>query len=326
MFRDLSFSERLVANRFLIKENYNNVPALLNLASTLRGLFFIPILYCIISRETSKLKWTTSISFVFLILPEVLLTGTRKPVFQLLALIIIAFIVTYGFRFLLSRKILVALCLSAVLLSVFSYVVLKKRITDSVENTINLTDLVNSKYNDFVPINTETLEKLKNAPENDIKSNIQFLGIHTGQYVVLGMYEFNNLIKTEELQYAKGSYTFVAISKLLVKLHLIDASYIETNYNPRQNTYLTAFGGLYLDFGWFAIIFFFLFGIFQKTLVKLANANNFFKVLLVYILFINLSLPIINTLRGGGLYPIAGFFLVLLAHEFYLKIKKSTRS
>ena len=101
-----------------------------------------------------------------------------------------------------------------------------------------------------------------------------------------------------------GAYTFSPFGKLFNKENV--------NPSPREYVYVTAFGGLYLDFGWFSLIIMLFFGAFQKLVFQKAINSVIWRPVLSYLLIINVFLPVFNYVRGAGVYPLVSFFIILL--------------
>ena len=71
--------------------------------------------------------------------------------------------------------------------------------------------------------------------------------------------------------------------------------------NPRVYTFITFFGGLYIDFGWFGLVIMFLFGMFQKILFnKVKQKKPQYLPLFLFFIFINFFMLTFNFFRNTG--------------------------
>ncbi len=84
---------------------------------------------------------------------------------------------------------------------------------------------------------------------------------------------------------------------------------------PRTGVYTTFFGPIFIDFGWFSLVFIFFFGVFQKLIHnKILQGRFQFTPLLFYLLIINFFMPVFNFINGAqGLYNLIsfGFFAII---------------
>ena len=97
---------------------------------------------------------------------------------------------------------------------------------------------------------------------------------------------------------------------------------------PRTGVYTTFFGPIFIDFGWFSVVFIFFFGVFQKLIYnKIVQGRFQFIPLLFYLLIINFFMPVFNFINGAqGLYNLISFgFFVLIYILLTGKLKISTK-
>jgi len=309
-FRNLSLFNPYYQNKILSLNNSQNTPLIVTFLGTLRALYYVPILYLIIIKSKHKGFWAISIVLLLLFSVEIFLFGTRKPLFHLLILILITFGLTIkNYKQLLNKSNLSLLFCTAIILGFFSYFILNKRVTEIPVENVNLIDVVNSRYNDFVPIKTSRLNDFKKSP-NSFKTKTGLMLMHTGQYIIHGFYELDYIINNN-LPRAYGKYSFNPIFKVLEKFDL-KSNYTNTlKYHPRDYVYVSFFGSFFIDFGWFSLIIFFIYGMFQKLIVSFAKQNPFIMVLWVLTLCINLIMPIFNLASGVEFY--LQVFLILIA-------------
>ncbi len=317
-FRGLSFNNTFYLNKGLSSSSSKFTPIVLSILSTFKGLYFMPLIMNVVSNSRNKYYWIISIFLVSLIVPESILFGTRKLFFILFLLIVISILISKN-RIILTKKIfLIKVFFGFIALMIISFQVIDKRMTESTSKKYWAEDLAKSRYNDFVPIKKEVREKMFINQNNTLLNNGIILFTHTGQYVTHGLYELDYVMNLKERELGYGVYTFFPIVKLTNKLNLSQIDIFNfSKYHPRGHVYLTFFGTLFVDFGWFTLLFSFFFGFVQFIIAVLGLRSNFFKTIWVYFLVINVSLPILSLIRGGGLYPIFSIFLITIFAYFF---------
>ena len=91
--------------------------------------------------------------------------------------------------------------------------------------------------------------------------------------------------------------------------------------NPRGSTFVTFFGGLYVDFGWLGLIMIFLYGCFQKNIVnKVIVGNNSYLPLFFFLLFCNFFMLTFNFLKGMGTYILVVCFAFIFSLSLLNKL------
>ena len=310
-FRETRFNHTYIANKLLCNQNALKTPLLITLLSSIRVLFFIPIVYLIFKKSKDKLKWILAILLVFLANIEILLLGTRKPIFYLAIVIFLARAYSENYASIFNKKALIKITLTLFILFFFSFLVLNKRNNENNKNNKGLVTITDSRYNDFVTIEDYKIKEFYSDPYS-LKTKSEIMLIHTGQYIVHGIFEFDYIVRNN-FPKAKGLYSFNPIYKFTNRIGLTNKSFNIRLHHPREYVYVTFFGSLFIDFGWFALIVIFLFGVFQKIIFSIVNENIFAKLLWVVILSINLLMPIFNLATGSGLYIIIYLFIALLA-------------
>jgi hypothetical protein len=308
--RELSFTNEFKENRVLSDLNYNKSNVLLIIASIFKSLYFFP--FVLISLLKPKPKQIILIlSYISIVLPfvEALLKGTRKPFLEV-------FIIVFTVLFIIKKNKIntykIGLTLIAfIMLMIVSISILFNRLNEKSNKDDFFTHLSEGRYNDMLTP-TKPVKEYFNNP-NKPKSAKYFLiaGLHTGQYFTHGLFEFNHIISNPKLPITYGSYTFATIPKLINKTGVFNKIKYH-NPSPRKHVYLTAFGGLYIDFRWFSIVLMFLFGVFQKYIFQKSEQLVIWTPVLIYLLIINVFLLTINYLRGAGVYPIISAFLFFI--------------
>jgi len=161
--------------------------------------------------------------------------------------------------------------------------------------------------------------------ENINTKQLLISGLQTGQYYTHGVFEFDNLLrayhKNDALNFQFGKYNFFNFIKFSNKLGIthLDISKIQ-NANPRGYSFITFFGGLYIDIGWYGLLFMFFFGAFQKYLYNQVKRQRIELLpLLIFFLFLNFFMLSFNFLRGNGVSMIMASLMFILA--VYIKSK-----
>mgnify|MGYP000383259717 CR=1 FL=1 len=310
-YRLVSFSFSFIENKKLIRENATKAPLIITLISTLRAMYFLPLLFLVIKKSKHKVNWLLGIVVIIFASVEILLVGTRKPIFHLLLMLFFSIIYTYGIGNFLTKKNIVLSVITLICLGFFSYIILNKRVTENTGSHLGILKVVDSRYNDFVKINKNKLEDLYNNPTSTALKT-ELLLIHTGQYIVHGVYELDYVIRND-FPKANGMYSFNPIYKLLHRLKLINVKSDQlSKSHPRDYVYLTFFGSLFVDFGWLSLVLAFVFGVFQKLIHQLSEVNLLAKLFWIVLLSINVAMPVFNLLAGSGLYVFLSLCLLLL--------------
>ncbi len=320
-YRLLSFNFSFIENKKLVIQNATQAPLLITLISTLRAMYFLPLLYLVIRKSKNKIYWLLSLLLILLSSLEILLVGTRKPVFHLVLLLLFATFYSYNIKELLTKKNFFIGGIIIVLLGVFSYSVLSRRMTENTGSNLGILKVIDSRYNDFVKINKEKVEELYNNPSsNTLKTEL--LLIHTGQYIVHGVYELNYIIQND-FPKANGQYSFNPIFKFFNRIKAIDVDNSQLKKShPRDYVYLTFFGSLFVDFGWLSLLLVFIFGVFQRFIFQISDVNIVAKLLWIVILTLNIAIPIFNLAAGSGLYILLCLNLLLFFSLMSPKLSK----
>ncbi|WP_158651311.1 O-antigen polymerase [Pseudotamlana carrageenivorans] len=316
LIREMSLGNNYRANRELSFRIWDFKYVFFAVASVLKSLYFFPIIICI--SLSLKNKPVTFASYILLLFPllEALLRGTRKPFFDIVIIIIISIVIFTRLKLNL-KKVLFGLFSIVVLFSIANIILFDREASNS---TNIYEEILNARYNDFLKPNQNVKDYILDDKTPEINKRVALTTLHVGQYLTHGFFEFNNIIKSAPIPLAHGGYTFNVFTKIL-KTPTINTS-------PRNFVYITFFGGLFLDFGWFSILLMFLFGIFQKYIFQKAIISIVWRPLLVYILIINVFLLMFNYIRGSGVYPIIGFlvFFLILKVSLFISHEKSANS
>lgn len=315
-YRGMSFDLSYDENKKQSIQNAFQAPLFITILSTLRVLYFIPLLYLVLAKSKNKLNWVLAVSLILLSSIEIFLVGTRKPVFYLVTILFLAILYAYKPKLVFTRKNVFLGIIGVIALGVFSFLVLNKRVSENTGSSNGIIKVVDSRYNDFVKIDKKKIEELNQNPTSYL-SKTQLLLIHTGQYIVHGVYELDYVLN-KDLPRAYGLYSFNPIFKLLNRIGIINMNIDNIEkYHPREYVYVTFFGALFIDFGWSSILIFFLFGLFQKYIYQSSKKNIIAKMFWLMLLSVNITMPIFNLTAGAGLYLMI-YMLILFFASFSL--------
>jgi len=250
-------------------------------------------------------------------LPEALLLGTRKPFLELIVLFIITSAYFKNRNYKKFRIPLILGLLAALFL--ISGSILFKRVNEFIDKdkTTTHTAILDAKYNKFLKPNDYVSNYINDGNKSLMSKNILITAVHFGQYYTHGVFELNYLM-TNVKHTTYGAYTFNPFFKFTDKLHLSKTDIKKVSEaSPRKIVYLTAFGGLFIDFRWFSVAFMFLLGMFQKYVSTKSEKSSIWKGLFFYLLIINVFLCVLNYMRGSGVYPVVGFFIILMLLKLF---------
>lgn len=158
--------------------------------------------------------------------------------------------------------------------------------------------------------------------KSELGKTISFSFITTSQYFLHGMFEYGYLYENFDSEHAYGSYTFIVYKRFLDKLigSKTDIFAIQ-DLAPRQGVYTTFYGPLYLDFGWFMLIFMFFFGRYTSSIYEKAkNMDNSAILVYFYIFIVLLFSPVFNFVSGaGGIFLFTSFNIYRILQKQIIK-------
>ena len=315
VLRGVRFFAPIVENRMLLETNPPR--SIFILASVGRYLFFAPILLLFHSKIKSKKLLFFCVLLFLLPFIEGIIRGSRNSFFYPSILLVLSLFYFKKIQFKKSHIGIILLACS--LLFVIATSILKKREMIKEEDYKSLTST--SIYNKFLKPKQAFLKKLHSV-ENIRTKQLLISGLQTGQYYTHGVFEFDYLLKTyrnnESLNFQYGKYNFSNYIKLSKKVGETKLDLAKRQYaNPRGFSFITFFGGLYIDFGWVGLVFMFLFGAFQKFLQNQVKRQRIeFLPLLIFFLFINFFMLTFNFLRGNGVSIMTVNLILILVIYF----------
>jgi hypothetical protein len=135
------------------------------------------------------------------------------------------------------------------------------------------------------------------------------------------MFEFSYVYdKFNTDNHSYGAFTFLVFYRFAATVGGTDVNMDEMlNLPPRKGVYTTLFGPLYIDFGWFNLIFMFIFGFFTYKIYYKALAGIDWATMLYFYFFIVLAFwPVFNFINGaGGIF----IFVALISLSLIVKLK-----
>jgi hypothetical protein len=319
IFRKVSFSNDVWQNRALLAETKPNF--IFTLSAILTHLYFIPVIFVLKNKITEKKIIMISLLLFLLPFIEGFIRGSRNAFFTPVILLLI--ILLYFKKIFFTRKhILLIIFTITILFTIATSIIMQREAGETDDNYSSLTtDFFLNKFLEPSPVLFEVIHSTNN---NSIKK-MMVSGFQIAQYYVHGVFEFDNLVKYYQktpIKHQYGKFTFSIINKFTNKYEFTDSNLEEVQLmNPRGITFLTFFGGLYVDFGWFGLIMIFLYGCFQKRIVnKITFGNNSYLPLFFFLLFCNFFMLTFNFLRGMGTYILVVCFTFVFSLSLWNKI------
>jgi hypothetical protein len=299
VLRGVSFYNTFSDNRILIANKPKGL--IYVIASVVRYMFFIPLILFFYSKFKSKILLLFCVILFLLPFLEGMIRGTRNSFFYPSILMILTLLYFKKVKF---KKTHIGMITSiGIVLFIIATSILKNREIDKEEDYKYLTS--NAIYNKFLKPKESVIIKIHEIENNTVKGFL-ISGLQTGQYYNHGVFEFDNLIKEynkdETYKFQYGKYNFLNYVKFL-EIYNITNTDLESiqRSNPRVYTFITFFGGLYIDFGWFGLVIMFLFGVFQKILFNKVKKNKpHYLPLFIFFIFINFFMLTFNFFRNAG--------------------------
>lgn len=304
--RELSFGLETKVNRVINEEMSYKSNIIFLLASVVKGAYFFPLILTLYKKNTKRIYVILSGLLMFLPIIEAILRGNRKPFFEIFLIVIIGLIASGRLKIGVKQ---VAISIIVFLgLMIISMIMVFDR--ESLAQNQDQFQLLDARYGEILQMKPELKEYILNENVNRNKRMAILSGMHFGQYITHGVFEFNHIVKNEDLPITYGAYSFNVAPKILNKLKIIEEIPL-TNPSPRKYVYLTTFGGFFIDFRWFSLVIMFSLGIAQKYCFLRSSKNILYQPIVTYFLLLNFTFLILNYIRGAGAYPIVSILLLL---------------
>ena len=313
--REVSFFNSISTNKFNVSKE-SSFSLILGLLSIFRLFYFVPYLFYLVEKINKKNLLFICL-FLFLVpIIEGYLRGSRRLVFESIG-ILVSITCIYNFSVFFSKKLILIVISGLILFTLFSNLVLKDRVKEN-EREVFLKETYKAPYNDLLPLNQKAKKYIDRNSDNWM-GKTYFNAVHFGQYITHGVYEFDYLLK-KETERKWGLYNGFILVKLLNKLKFLNIP-LESLMNPTGRvTYITFFGGQFLDFGWFSLIVMFLYGGIQNRFFVVSLKTIYFKPLVIIFVFTNIFLLTFNFMRAQMLVFILSYLFIT---QIILILKKS---
>ena len=317
-YRQFRFSNTISRNRELAGNGSQNLVFIVS--SVFKSLYFAPLLLLLSAKI--KTRWLLFLSSLLFILPllEAILRGSRSVVFQSFVFLVIILVITKTIKF--SKQNILFFFISLGILFIASTQILLNREGPKNENPYKYL-VEKAIYNDFYKPKQAIIDYMNDESISNNNKKIRLSALQIGQYYTHGLFEFDYVVKhyqKEPFKKQYGKYTFQVFPKFTNRFGLTNHN-LENIYlaSPRGYTFISFFGGMYLDFGWFALILFFLLGVFQKiSYQKIKNKVFIFAPLFVFLLFTNFFMLTFNFFRGSGTYTLISCVIFAILFSFLL--------
>ena len=314
--RGISFYNSNLVNKELAS-NDNNFSLIFGLFSIFRVLYFLPLLYYFKCKKENKKLLVFCILIFFLPLLEGYLRDSRRIIFEVFIFLFLILVINKKIRFN-SYKTYILFLVTIGILLIHSFSVVENRAKVNPDKFFK--KILKSPYNDFVPLKTNAIKFIEKN-KNPLITKVYFSEIHIGQYITHGVFEMDYMIST--LKHHKfGMYNFYLFIKFLNKIKITNVDLANLNNPTKRNTYITFFGGLFYDFGWFGPLLMIFYGFMQKQIFFLEKTNFLISPLVLILIFTNIFLLVMNFTRAQFLLTYGVYFVFLIIYFVFLKVKK----
>lgn len=324
LYRKVSFNNDVWQNRALLDKTKPSFVFMI--ASVLKQLYFVPIIF--IFEKKIKNKKLLFIAFLLFLLPfiEGFIRASRNSFFMPVILLFITLLYFKKLSF--NRKhILIIISIVSVLFVIATSIIMKRAPSNSDENYSSFT--TNFFLNKFLEPYPSVFKEIQSTKNTTVKK-IKVSGFQIAQYYVHGVFEFDNLVKyyqKEPIKHQYGKYNLFVINKFTNKYGFTKTNLHEIqSINPRVLTFITFFGGLYIDFGWFGLLIMLLYGRFQRFVANnVFIKNNSYLPLFFFFLFCNFFMLTFNFIKSTGTYILVICFTLIFIVSLINKAKVVVR-
>lgn len=314
--RGASFTNSISYNRILLEKSGASI---MSIISAITNPFcFLPLFLYYMIQPRKKWLFIICLFLFFSASFEFIMLGSRSGLFVIIILFG-AFLFYFKKLKITASKFLIVLGV-LFFVGIYSTQLFIERTKDFAKTDKVAIEhiLKRSNYNFTITPKEETKVKIITSNNKTVQA-ARLTMINFSQYYIHGLFEFGYLYNNYEKNHYYGAYTFNIFMKF------INIAF-RTNFDlkkvqkapPRPGVYTTFFGPIFIDFGWFSLIFMFFFGVFQKLLYNKVIRGRFqFIPLLFYMLIINFFMPVFNFINGAqGLYTIFSFVMFIFIYIF----------
>lgn len=312
LYRNVSFKYDVWENRRLLAAPKTNL--IFIICAIFSQLYFMPIIFVLKNKIKSKKLIIISLLLFLLPFVEGYIRASRNSFF--IPTVLLFIILMYFGRIRFTGKHILIIC------SVFSFlfltatsIIMQRESSDSDANHSSFT--TDFFLNEFLEPSPEVFKVIYSTKNPNLKK-LMVSGFQIAQYYVHGVFEFDNLVKyyqKKPLKKQYGKFTFFILNKFTNKYGFTNINQDEVQAtHPRILTFITFFGGLYIDFGWLGLIVIFLYGCLQKIVsINVFSGNSSYLPLFFFLLFCNFFMLTFNFLKGLGTYILVVCFAFILS-------------
>ncbi|MFY0603975.1 MAG: oligosaccharide repeat unit polymerase [Flavobacteriaceae bacterium] len=314
--RGASFAYDISYNRILLEKAGASILSIFSAITT--PFSFLPLFVYYTLKSKNKLLFGISIFLFFSPSFDFLMMGSRSGIFVILILFGLIMFYFKKIKITFGRILLVSVLLFFV--AIYSTQLFIERTKDFAITDKDAIEhiLKRSNYNFTITPTDATKKKIIGSKNKTVQAS-RLTVINFAQYYLHGVYEFGYLYNNYEKDHHYGAYTFNIFAKFINIVFRTNIDLNKIQKAPvRPGVYTTFYGPIFIDFGWFSLVFMFFFGAFQKTIYNTVLRGRFqFVPLLLYFIIINFFMPVFNFINGAlGLYTITSFVLFALIYIF----------
>jgi hypothetical protein len=291
----------------------SDVGFLAMIASILIQFAYIPLVVNIGLRSLKLAKPNLVLDLIIFILPMLLslVMLSRVSVIAGIVSIMIAYCITFNGARLFSPKIFLWGSVSLLGITVFSGVLFSLRL--EISNYSLQDSILYSGYSNFLLPKDDLIVFLKGL--SGMTFDIALSGVSLMQYYLHGIAEFFYLMDNRAgLDHGGGQIIFGPIIKGLSILSGVNLNFSLDNVVLRQGVFISHFGLVWVEFGWWALIFGGLLGYFtQSVMLDYRRGNLAALPLAVYLGLVVVFMPMADFLTLGR-----GNYLIIVLILYWL--------
>jgi hypothetical protein len=272
-------------------------------------LLLMPFVYMVYAANVERSYRLMIISIVCLmVIPiESATTGSRSTTLIAGGLILLS--VASGIRITIWR--IVAAAIGALVLIVVAGEIFIQRVVEFGSYTVAQSAGGGSGYAQTIPASDAIMYMIQSVEDAGLGTRFLFSILHFCQYYLHGVFEFFRVIEEFDASHSLGSYTYPLTNRIL---SLIFGFPPALDVNPRAGVFSSMFGGMYLDFGWFAPIVCFVYGWVAQLTWHYAATSNVFLRPLYFIMVIAIFFAPVADLTNSSIssYVISSTLLLVI--------------